>query len=101
MESLIERYSDKISGVLSCYDRIVITGTLPVLSNSRSMTSYLYSKNIRIFDYPKFAEPYRNQLRENAEKIAKDNGIEIEFIRNANTRKEDIINKKLKQRGTQ
>ena len=24
-----ERYRDRLSGVLSCYDRIVITGTLP------------------------------------------------------------------------
>jgi hypothetical protein len=24
------------------------------------MTSYLYERNIRIFDYPKFAEPFRN-----------------------------------------
>jgi len=100
METLIERYSDKISGVISCYDRIVISGTLPVLSNSHSMTSYLYSQNVRIFDYPKFAEPYRNQIRENAENIAKANGIEIEFIRKANTRKEDIISKKIEQRGT-
>lgn len=99
METLIERYSEKISGVISCYDRIVITGTLPELSNSHSMTSYLYAQNVRIFDYPRFAEPYRNQLRENAEKIAKDNGIEIEFIRKAHTRKEDLISKRLEQRG--
>jgi hypothetical protein len=100
METLIGRYSEKISGVISCFDRSVITGTLPVLSNSRSMTSYLYDNNVRIFDYPRFAEPYRNQLRENAEKLAKENGIEIEFIRNANTRKEDIISKNLEQRGS-
>lgn len=26
---LLERYRDRIAGVLTCYDRIVITGTLP------------------------------------------------------------------------
>jgi hypothetical protein len=26
---LIERYRDRLHGVLSCYDRIVVTGTLP------------------------------------------------------------------------
>ncbi len=30
-QSLTERYGDRIAGVLSCYDRIVITGTVPVI----------------------------------------------------------------------
>ena len=29
MELLTERYAKRLAGVLSCYDRIVITGTLP------------------------------------------------------------------------
>jgi hypothetical protein len=28
-QMLTERYRDRMVGVLSCYDRIVITGTLP------------------------------------------------------------------------
>jgi len=81
METLIERYKDKISGVLTCTNCIVITGTLPVLSNAKPMTSYLFAQNIRIFDYASFAEPFRNQIRENAEKITKANNLEVEFLR--------------------
>ncbi|TCL62459.1 hypothetical protein EDC14_102578, partial [Hydrogenispora ethanolica] len=29
MSSLLERYTKQISGILSCFDRITITGTLP------------------------------------------------------------------------
>ena len=29
MELLKERYAENIAGVLSCFDRVVITGTLP------------------------------------------------------------------------
>jgi len=36
--------------------------------------------NIRIFDYPRFAETLRNALRDNAEQFAKENGLEIEFF---------------------
>ena len=54
MEILTETYKDKISGVLGCYDRIVITGTIPQICYSQGMTSYLYSKGIRIFDYAHF-----------------------------------------------
>ncbi len=61
MELLTERYIEKISGTLSCYDRIVVTGTLPVLSNANHLTAYMYQNNIRIF--AKFAEPYRDELK--------------------------------------
>ena len=44
------------------------------------MTKYLYIHQIRIFDYTKFAEPLRDLIRENAQTIAKENGLEIEFI---------------------
>ena len=76
-----ERYADKIRGQLSCYDRLVIQGTIPGICYAQGMSAYLYANHIRIFDYPRFAEPMRNQLRENAEKIAKDNGLEIQFIK--------------------
>ncbi len=55
------------------------------------MTSYLYSQNIRIFDYGKFANPYREEVRSNAEQIAKDNDIAIEFVRKSHIRKEDLV----------
>jgi hypothetical protein len=97
---LTERYEDKISGQLSCYDRIVIQGTLPGFCYAEGMTTYLYANNIRIFDYPRFAEPLRNELRDNAEQIAKANGLEIEFIRKNDFRKEQRIKSILKERGS-
>jgi hypothetical protein len=100
MTLLTQRYSDKISGQLSCYDRIVIQGTLPGICYAQGMSSYLYAHRIRIFDYPRFAEPLRNQLRDNAEKIAKDNGLQIQFIKKKNFRKEQHIKDILTKRGT-
>ncbi len=99
MELLTKKYQDKISGVLSCFDRVIITGTIPQICYSQGMTSYLYSHKIRIFDYPKFAEPFRNEIRSNAEQIAKDNNIEIEFVKKSHIRKEDLVKKVLDKRG--
>lgn len=101
MELLTRKYEKEISGVLGCFDRVVITGTLPQLCYSEGMTSYLTSNGIRIFDYPLFAEPFKEELRKNAEKIASENGIEIEFISKSHIRKEDIIQKRLEERGNQ
>ncbi len=77
MASLIDRYHNMIAGVLSCWDRVVIRGTLPGLCYADGMTSYLTAQHIRIFDYPRFAEPLRDVVRANAEKLAAKAGIRL------------------------
>lgn len=99
MGSVLDRYHDEIVGVLSCWDRVVIRGTLVGLCYAAGMTSYLNAQNIRIFDYPRFAQPLRDQVRANAEKLAAKAGVEIEFMRKSSSRKEARIKEVLKQRG--
>src|SRR5487761_1622138 len=96
---LTERYADQIAGVLSCYDRVLVFGTIPGICFAEGMTSYLYAHKVRIFDYPQFAQPFRDQLRENAERLAKENEIEIQHIRKRNVRKEDLVEAVLAKRG--
>ena len=93
MDLLTKRYEDKISGVLSCYDRIVLKGTLPTVCYSQGMTGYLFKNNVQIFDYTKFVDPLREKIRANAEQLATTNNISIEFVRNSSARKEDIVRK--------
>ncbi len=98
MELLQTKYKDNISGLIGCFDRLIFTGTLPQICYSQGMTSYLFSQGIRIFDYPKFAEGLRDKIRNNAERIAKKNNIEFEFV-NTKIRKEQLVKKKLELRG--
>src|SRR5208282_1014188 len=49
--SLTERYDDRIAGVLSCYDRVVVTGTLPTICYADGMSRFLYAAGIKIFEY--------------------------------------------------
>jgi hypothetical protein len=99
VELLTERHAQRIEGVLGCWDRMLIFGTLPKICFAGGMTSFLFERKIRIFDYPKFAEPFRNRLRENAERLAAEAGLEIEFIRKRNFRKEDRVKEVLEKRG--
>lgn len=98
-QSLTERYRDRLAGVLSCYDRIVITGTLPGACYAGGMTSFLYSRGIRIFDYARFAEPLRESIRARAQEICAEAGIEIEHINKPHIRKEEVVAKVLARRG--
>jgi hypothetical protein len=96
---LVERYDERIAGVVCCYDRIVITGTIPRICYARGMTSFLYGNGIRIFDYPKFAATLRDNVRENAAKLAEAAGVSIEHISKTYLRKEDIVAKAIARRG--
>lgn len=98
--TLIERYAKQINGVLSCFDRIIVIGTIPGICYPQGMAMHLSSQGIRLFDYPRFAEPLRDEIRENAERIATENGIKIDFIRSVKGfRKEDRIKEIIKERG--
>jgi DNA-binding MarR family transcriptional regulator len=99
MQLFTERHAAKIVGELSCFDRVVITGTIPGLCYPDGMTSYLRQQNIRIFDYTKWTEPLRDEIRTNAQALAEKEGIAIEHLRKANQRKEEIVNKVLIRRG--
>ncbi len=99
-ELLTERYANQLDGVLSCYDRIVITGSLMPFCYAQGMTKYLYQQGIRIFDYPRFAESLRERIQENAKALAEANGLKIEFIRKQKDfRKENRVQQILKERG--
>lgn len=96
---LFERYADRIAGVLTCYDRIVMTGTLPGACHGAGMTSFLNAKGLRIFDYPQFAEPLRERLRANAEALAASAGITVQYISKAHIRKEAVVAAVIETRG--
>ena len=92
---LTERYRERLAGVLSCYDRIIVTGTLPGACYAGGMTAFLSARQIRIFDYPRFAEPLRDRVRERAAELAAGAAVTIEHIANSQIRKEDVIAKVL------
>jgi hypothetical protein len=68
--ALTDRYAANLHGVLSCYDRIIITGTLPGAGYAGGMTSFLFSRGIRSFDYPRFAEPLHSRKTDSCPSVA-------------------------------
>ncbi len=98
-QPLTERYDERIAGILSCYDRVVITGTLPGVCYADGMTRFLQANRVRIFDYPQFAVTLRDRVRERAASLAAEAGVTIEHIGKAHIRKEDVVAQVLKQRG--
>ena len=100
MNPFVEQHQNEIGCVLSCFDRVVITGTFPDICHARAMAGYLSYRDIRLFDYARWAEPLRDDVRANAERLAADAGLQIEFIRKFKAfRKEDRVQAILAERG--
>ena len=99
MQNFIERHLTHIEGVTSCFDRVVLTGTIPGICYADGMSLFLRQQNIRIFDYANWAKPLREEVRKNAESVAAQNGLEIDFISKKNFREEQRIKEVLAQRG--
>lgn len=97
--ALEDRYDDRIAGVLSCYDRVVITGTLPTVCYAEGMTRFLFANGIPIFKYPDFAMTLRERVREQVASVVAKAGVTIEHIAKSHIRKEAVVAKVLEQRG--
>lgn len=96
---ITERYASSISGTISCFDRVIIQGTLNPIGHPKGMASFLYSQGIRIFDFPQWAKNYTDKIRTHIAALADKNNMEIEFIRKSNVRKETHVSKILQKRG--
>lgn len=95
----LEEHQRGIHGVLNCYDRVILTGTLPQWCYAEGMTAYLKAHEIKIFDYLKFVMPLREELRANAEALAQAHDLQIEFVRKKHFDKEKRVQQILKTRG--
>jgi len=99
MDDFLARHRDRIFGVISCFDRVVIMGSFMDICYPEGMAAHLSAQGIRLFDFPRWAEPLREELRQNAEKMAAQEGIEIEYIRRKNFRKEERVKQIISERG--
>ncbi len=95
---ITNRYEEKISGVLGCLDRVIIQGDLSRINYPQGMEWHLYKNKINIFDYPKFAQSFKDNLREQVANIAKSHGLEFINGRRRGIRKSDIAAAELEKK---
>ena len=94
------KYSDKISGLLYCYDRVNIKCSFGSLGYSVGMTSFFREINQKCFDFHTVFKPITDAINSNAERLAEENGLKIAFIRSPKQfRKDEKIDALLQERG--
>lgn len=96
---LTERHKEQVTGVISCFDRIIFQGTLPQLSYARGITEYFCKQGLLLKDFTHWAEPLTQRIRDNAGRVASEAGLEIQYLAKASSDKEKLIQEILSKRG--
>lgn len=73
------KHQDKILGVLSCFDRLIFRGYLP-LSHAKGMEGFLYRQNVLFKDFKHYAPKISEQLKEHVRQLVQDAGGEFRHL---------------------
>jgi hypothetical protein len=97
MERFIQRFSDKVIGVVSGFDRLVIRGSIRAISMHSGMREFLYQNGILMKDFGQYSQEVTSQLRESCHKNSDRNRRPFIYLPSSQTNKEDIALRILKE----
>jgi hypothetical protein len=90
MERFLQHHTDRITGVLSGFDRMLFRGTLRSLSYVAGMDAFLGSQHVLYKDFGNFAERLSAAVKGQAEAIARQHQRPLHYLESAQESKEDI-----------
>jgi hypothetical protein len=88
MEDFIRVHQDKIHGVLSCFDRMLFRGYLPIMSGWQ-MAQFFNSQNLRYRVLKSFLVEQADRVKQHGVSLAKKEGRPFQYLQEK-TRKEDL-----------
>jgi hypothetical protein len=89
----IQRFGDKITGVLSGYDRLVLRGSLLAIVFPEGMKRVLRLKHILLKDFGQWAQRMTEQLKEACCQAARNQNRPIVYLQSASADKEEAARK--------
>ena len=101
MDTLLNRFSSSVKGIISGFDRIVFKGMLRPIMFAAGMQGFLISRNILNKDFKTHAIAQSQVIVANAETLSKkETGQPITYLPSSNERKETIARNRQKELGT-
>ena len=73
MEAFLQKHADKISGVLSCFDRLIFKGYLP-FTYPRGMEGFLQQQQVLLKDFRDCALEHSQTVKAHAQTLAEQAG---------------------------
>ena len=99
MNRFIEKYSGKLLGVISGFDRLVLKGTLRPLSYTAGMMNFLFEKEVLLKDFHSYVQQVSEELKEASQQEAGHLGRSNRYLESSQTRKEPIARKIAEKEG--
>jgi len=97
MKRFIQRFSDRVIGTLSGFDRVVIRGSLRALSTNSGMREFLYQNGVLLKHFSGYSKRITAQLKEISQQIAERKKRPFIYVPSSRTNKEEIALKVLKK----
>jgi hypothetical protein len=97
LSRFVTKFTGLIVAVLSCFDRVLFKGHLPI-SDGPALEGFVdHVLKIRRCDFMAFAEQQSEALVDNAKRLAEEAGVEYRFLQGSH-RKEKLVDEILRQR---
>jgi hypothetical protein len=90
MQQFIAKYGDRITGVLSGFDRLVLRGSLRAISYVRGMMGYLWASQVPLKEFAGHVEQVSRRLKEASLKEAGKKGRPVQYLTSSQEDKEAI-----------
>jgi hypothetical protein len=89
-ESFLSRFGQKITGVLSGFDRLLFRGSLRLLFQPNSMESYLATCGVLIKDFGSFSQKITKRVKGLAYEAAEQQGRPVQYLNRPDISKEEL-----------
>ena len=100
MDTLLNRFSEKVNSVITGFDRIVFKGMIMPIMHAAGMTSFLVARRVLNKDFGSYAIAQSKAIIQSAEELAEaQGGYGIEYIWSSNVRKEKLAHDRQKESG--
>jgi len=90
MEQFIQEHEQEVIGVMTGFDRLVLRGTLRMLSFSAGMMTFLSHVGVLLKEFGAYAEATTTRLKEASLATARELERPITYLPSSGTRKEDV-----------
>lgn len=101
MKRFIQRFSDKIIGVLSGLDRLVIRGTIRAISRHGGMREFAYQNGVLLKDFVPYVQGVTERIRQASRDIANRQNRPFIYLPSSQTNKEAIVLRAQKEQPVQ
>ncbi len=97
LSRFVAKFTNLIVDVLSCFDRVIFKGYLPI-NNGPALEGFVdHILKIRRCDFMDFPEEQSESLVDHAKRLAQEAGTEYHYLQGAH-RKDKLVDKLLRQR---